>query len=528
MLLQSKPRSCGSLAYDYIVVLAAALALYGLTVAPGPLWQDNGLAQLRVLRHDLQGDLGLALSHPLFYVLAIAFQALPFGESALKTNLVGVLFGAVTVANVYLLLGILGAGRVGATAGAGALAVAHTFWQMNVMAEVYAVSTVLLSLELLCLARYAETGRRAWLVGLLLANGLGVSNHLLATLHLPLWVGLLIWLIRRRQAGVGTLAAAGAAWLLGAGLFLWLIAREWASGQPLPEVLRSALFGYSHAANVLNFHLSSKLLVQSGLYLILNFPTPTALFFFVGLAAMRRLRCRVFSVALAAALVIHLIWAIRYDVPDQYTFFITPVLLIAIIIGLGAGRFLRARSKAWVAGALVLTFLPPVVYVPLPSLARAAGVSLGTRREIPYRDSYTYFLRPWKTAYHGPRRFAEECRESLPAGAVLFGDQQSLRPVHYLMLTGRWRNDVQVWPQPVRPYGSPLWPDAAEMTEELQSGRLFVVSPTPYYCPGWLLEGFEFEKVGVLYRVIGAPSAEEPASDSYNATNPAVQDQDGA
>jgi len=115
--------------YEYFVVLLAAGTLYVATVAPGPLWQDSGLAQLRVLRHDLRGGLGLALSHPLFYLIAIAVQAVPWGESAYKTNLVASLFGAVTVANVYLLLRLLGGRTAAAAVGAVSLAVAHTFWQ---------------------------------------------------------------------------------------------------------------------------------------------------------------------------------------------------------------------------------------------------------------------------------------------------------------------------------------------------------------------------------------------------------------
>ena len=91
----------------YLLGLAAVLVLYGITVAPGPLWQDSGMAQVRVLRHDLYGSLGLALSHPLYYVLAIAFQVLPFAESAFKTNLVSAVFGAVTVANVLLIVRLL-------------------------------------------------------------------------------------------------------------------------------------------------------------------------------------------------------------------------------------------------------------------------------------------------------------------------------------------------------------------------------------------------------------------------------------
>jgi hypothetical protein len=71
----------------YFIVLGAALALYLATLAPGVLWQDSGMAQVRVLHRDLVGENGLALAHPLYYVFAIAFQALPFAESAFRCEI---------------------------------------------------------------------------------------------------------------------------------------------------------------------------------------------------------------------------------------------------------------------------------------------------------------------------------------------------------------------------------------------------------------------------------------------------------
>src|SRR5687768_15446425 len=113
----------------WILVLFLAGIVYVISLAPGPVWQDNGLIQCRVLRRDLFGQLGLALSHPLYYVIAIAFQALPFGESAYRTNLVSAVFGAITVANIFLLLALMTGRRLPAVAGALSVGVAHTFWQ---------------------------------------------------------------------------------------------------------------------------------------------------------------------------------------------------------------------------------------------------------------------------------------------------------------------------------------------------------------------------------------------------------------
>jgi hypothetical protein len=488
--------------------------LYVATVAPGPLWQDNGLAQVRALRHDLYGGLGLALSHPLYYLIAIAFQKLPFAESAYKTNLVASVFGALTVGNVYLLLRLLTTRRAAAVVGTISLAVAHTFWQHCALAEVYTVSTALLTAELLCLVQYACSGKSAWLLTLFVLNGLGVSNHMLAALNLPVWIVLLVWLAWRRRRNAVLLPAAAVLWVIGAGIYLSMIAHEVAAGQSLGAVLRSALFGDQYAGNVLNIHIGAGLIGRALLYLGLNFPTPVALLALLGLGALWRPAAAGWPIAtrpIGALLVIHLLWGLHYNVPDQYTFFIPAIVLIAIALGLGADRFLAGRGRAWVVAAVALAALPPLVYLPLPRIVRAAGLSLGVRREIPYRDTYSYFLWPWKAGDQGPLRFATEVRRTLPDGALLLADDTAVRPIHYLMETDRWRRDVAVWPALGGPENTP-WPTATDLARPLQTGRLYVVSPVPGYCPGWLLEHYTFEPAGVLYRVAGLRQPGEPGT----------------
>ncbi len=486
---------------EYLVVLLAAAALYGLTAAPGPLWQDSGVVQLRVLRRDVYGDMGLALSHPLYYTLAIAFQALPLGESAFKTNLVSVLFGAVTVANVFLLLRLLTQSRWAAAIGTASLAVAQTFWQHCALAETYTLASALLTAELLCLAQYARTAAPRWLLLLFLASGLGISNHLLAALNMPVWCILLLWRIAKRRFPLGLLPVATVAWLAGASLYLALVGGALAAGQPWREVVHAALFGTGWSANVLNTRISGGLLLRGLLYLGLNFPTPAALLGLIGLWALRRFRWPAVARSIAALLAIHLLWALHYNIVDQYTFFVPTVVLSAVVIGLGADRFLTARRRAWARWLLIAALLPAVVYLPLPWIARSAGLSLGVAREVPYRDRYSYFLWPWKTGYDGPQRFASQVQQLLPPGAVLVADGTTVPPLHYLMETGRWPKPIAVWPQP-HCGETGYWPEPADVEGALRAGRVYVVSPQAGYGPAWLLDECTFEPVGPVYRAV--------------------------
>ena len=495
---QRSPPSAGR---EYAAALALALALYLVSMAPGVLWQDGGMAQVRVLQRDLHGDLGLALSHPLYYVIAIAFQYLPFSDSAFKTNLVSAVFGAVTVANAYILLRLVTGGLRGAVVGALSLALAHAFWQQCAMAEVYALSSALLTGELLCLWCYARTARPEWLVLLFGLNGLGVSNHLLALLSLGCYALMMLALMMRRRVAWRWGAVCVPAWLVGAGLYLGMVVAELAAGAAVGETIRSALFGNVYASQVLSFRLSPRLLASSALYLALDFPTPIVLLAFPGVTVLRTARQTVFTATVGALLIVHLLWAVRYDVPDQYAFFFLAIVLIAITVGLGADRFLRRRDGRWfgvlVAGALV----PIAVYAALPPLARSAGLRLGLARTVPYRDEAAYFLRPWKTGYRGAERFAKEVDATLPDGAVLFADGTTAPPIHYRQLTGDWRNRARVFPPATRADRAARTPGEDDLKDELAGRLVYVVTPLPGYCPMWLAGGYEFEEAGPIYRV---------------------------
>lgn len=493
-------------AREYLAVLTMALALYVLSAAPGPLWQDSGWAQTRTLLRDFYGDLGLALAHPLYYALTIAFQHLPVGDSAYRTTLVSVVCGAITVANVYLLLRRLSGRVFDASIGAASLALAHTFWQHSAVAEVYTLSTAGLSAELLVLRRFAVDRRGAWLVLLFLVNGLGLSNHLVALLNLPVHGLLLIWAMCRRLVGWRTFVLCGAAWFAGAALYLGMVIGQMTQ-RPAGEVVYEALFGTVFEGNVLNTDVSANLLVKCVMYLGLNFPTPLAFAAFAGLWVIRARVGGLFAVCLLALLAIHFAWACRYNVPDQYVFFLPSILMIAVLIGLGAGEAARRWPKTRPL-IVALALLPAPTYAVLPFVARPLKLLPQAGREMPYRDNYDFFLHPWKTGYRGPERFVEELVGGLPDDSLLIADATAVRPVHYFQLTGRWNPRVAVWRPLHAPNAAP--PPERDVVESfLSRGGVFVVSNARVYCPDLIIDAYDFERFGSIYRVVrrGPPAS---------------------
>ena len=74
----------------------------------------------------------------------------------------------------------------------------------------------------------------------------------------------------------------------------------------------------------------------------------------------------------------------------------------------------------------MFSLLPVGIYTIAPQLARRANLRIGTRQDIPYRNDYEYFLRPWKTGYVGAERFATEAlqgvEQPVTRGRLAFAD----------------------------------------------------------------------------------------------------------
>jgi hypothetical protein len=149
----------------YSVVLVSALVLYGVSCAPGTVWQDGGLFQYRVWHNDLEGFEGLAVSHPLYHLVALGAKQVPFGEFGRRVNLVSAAAAAFAVANLYLLMRLWLGRDFPAVIAALTLAVSHTFWWHASLAETYTLWAALFLGELVVLLQYTRTRKAGYLYG---------------------------------------------------------------------------------------------------------------------------------------------------------------------------------------------------------------------------------------------------------------------------------------------------------------------------------------------------------------------------
>ena len=206
----NSPGSRGGAAM-WFAVASVMLAVYAATAQSGPAWQDSGIFQCRILDFDLTGKLGLALAHPLLIILGKAMSWLPLGGLAYRMNLVSALCGAVTVANVALLVRRLCPDRPAAAwLSAGLLGLAHTPWWLSTICESQMVFAALFTASLHVLVSLVRrpTGKLSLILGAV--NGLGLMAHNLALLSLAIYGLTVIGLCaagRLRWHAVGLLAA---------------------------------------------------------------------------------------------------------------------------------------------------------------------------------------------------------------------------------------------------------------------------------------------------------------------------------
>ncbi len=494
----------------YLLVLLAGLGLYGLSCAPAVLWQDSGLFVYRIWHNDIQGNLGLALAHPLYIMIGMAAKYIPLGDFAHRVNFLSAVFGAAAVANLFLLVRLWLGKSVPAVIAAITLGLCWTFWFNAAIAESYTLYAAQMFAELIVLLQYIRTKRIGYLYLLGLLNGLTIANHLWGVFGFACYTVFVAVLLARRQIKLKHFGIIVLLWLIGAAPYEYLVIKNLIVTGDVGGTLASAAFGCGWQRSVLNTSISMKIVWENMIFILLNFPTPNLVFFFVGLWILRKAAPnRSFANIIIAMLILHFVFAFRYTVPDRHVFFLPFYCLAAVLIGLGADAFFnRANRKAAVVAVLVFALLPIPAYALTPALARKTYKALGQRRQRPYRDEYKYFLQPWKTGYRGAERFANEALDMVEENAVIYAYTTDVHALLYVQEVKGKRTDVKILSTYDGSANAPVL-DETTVDDLMADFALYVTSPVRGYCLGFLLENYDFVKSGVLWRVVGRASTME-------------------
>jgi hypothetical protein len=506
-------RSSFPTSVGWLLMFLASAVLYAATASRGAQWQDSGEFILRIINGDLFGRLGLALSHPLHHWLGRGAIVPGLLEPAFSVTLISSLSAALAVANVFGCVRTLTGSASAAFFAAISLALANTFWKLATIAEVYTLSAALFTAECWCLAVYARRGSRWAIWGMCLMNGLGLANHLQALLTLPMLALVILHGVFSKRLKTGALLIGFWLWLLGSLPYTGLVLGQIVHGDDPVETLRSALFGAGYAEAVLSTGINKRMILTDVGFPLLNFPNlliPAAAY---GLLRSRRVGVPVLAwLALAAGLVIHAVFALRYNVVDQHTFFLPMYTLLAIFGGIGAAAVQRWpsgwRRETLSAAAILLLAATPLLNMAAAATARRMQLlnRFGFAHRKPYRDDYTYLLIPWSVVDRSAERMSREAVELAgPDGLVIVEDSMAFFAIEYSRLRAGM-SSLRVKQAPMvdpdkRP--APLPTDLADEARSLSaSGHPVGLVPLDRTCPAFTPPLGQWERRGDLYVLV--------------------------
>jgi len=201
-----------------VLIGLSALALYVRTLAPSLLWGDS--AEFQTLSYTL------GMTHPSGYMTQIMlgklFTYIPVGNIAYRVNLMSAFFGALAVAQVYLIVRMLSGLPIGGISASMMLALSQLFWRRALVAESYAIAASMVATIWLLFLFWRRTQNWVYLFLAGFAGGLSLGIHSTVLMTAVSVLVIMTIIARKRTDWIG--AATGA--LLGAGLtfsfFLYL------------------------------------------------------------------------------------------------------------------------------------------------------------------------------------------------------------------------------------------------------------------------------------------------------------------
>ena len=491
------------------VVFLCCLTLYAVTAQRGVSWQDSGYFQYRILIADRVGHFGLALAHPLYIALARTFSELfPAHLRLFAITLFSGLGMAVALTVLSAIVMRLTGKRMSAAVAVVLLGLSHMSWWMATVTEVYTWSLAGLMCELYCLVRFCEQRKWAWLIALFGVNGAHAAIHNFAFLSLSAYLVLFLTETRRLidEARISSFSTAcgkialvsgcvGVAWLTGAYLLVWQVVADWKTGGEFFATLQSLLFGQGYERAVLGltrpgWRLAATNLALAGVSLL----NPCWLFVTLGWSGAKRLGAvRAYLLALTF---LHVLFWCRYFVPDQATFILPTLGLLAVWAGIGyeASRVAAKTGLAvLVAGALCALAAPLAV----SEVVQRSGVRVPRSRTLPFRNEVRYWLVPWKQNETSANRFVSEVERQLQTGDVLVVDATAAGSLLAAREAGEAGRDWRL----LTPWSGETEAVLRTLLQD-RKGRVFVVSPVAGYAPQPVLESTNgMERVGVLYRL---------------------------
>ncbi len=478
----------------------AGLIIYLRTLAPDILFGDS--AEFQTLAYTL--GITHTTGYPVYLIVVRALGLLPIQTFAWRVNATSALFGALTLAGIYLLARQLTTRRLGGILASAAVALGYTFWSQAIIAEVYTASTLTVTGILLLLWRWHEAPaqrNRALFFGSFLV---GIGIHTTVELLTPAIAIFALWTLASHHlswkdwkktllAGIAGAAAGAAIFFLaffiidqintpasfinvtlipsrsawGASLtdldtyfkrvYATVVSLQWRgalfSGDP--RFMWNSFTGYIAWMVAKDFTLWMLLVAAVGAWTVLRRQPRLSGFLLIAFFTL-------------------LFFIVNYQGNGKDVFYLVTYVFISILMGAGAGSLLDMVQAAlkdrqgWIntacywatAGVMGLFFILPFATSRIEALKAGKGTFVD--------DPYTYPLDDLTR----PRQIAMERLKVVPDDAILVLDWQTLYATCYVAVVEQGRTSIRV--REGSPYPSPnRLPDTLvdELKKDLQVSR---------------------------------------------------------
>lgn len=490
-----------------VLTFAIAFVVYLATLQKDILPADSGEFQLTVT--TMAGVLHQP-GYPLYTLAGKVFTLLPFGTPALRLNLLSALLAAGTLSLVGATVRLMLDGRRGAVwgglAAVLALGTATTFWAQATTANIRMPTAFFTAWCLYLLMAYrrsriANLGPHVadrYLILFALAFSLGLGHYfvlafigLFFILYIVLVDPMLVRQPRRWWRALVVLALAQLVWLY-LPLHAAVAPSPQTQGLLSPGYLVWYALGQGFAGDILALagpeHLPFRLALLPMLFPFqMNFALLAAAL--AGAAALIWRDWRT-GLTLVGAFLVHTFITITYRAPQTVEYEMPAYVILAILIGYGAG---------WVFD---LQFPVPSVKSAFSNVLAAGVIVAGVANGVVHAPSFLVLASDRST-----REYVEPILRDAPASAVILSDWHYATPMWYMQQVEGLRRDVDV--RYVFPIGGQEWSQVWRgLIQDNVVQRPVIV--THYWGLQYATLPYRFEPFGQAWLVRAEPSFDAP------------------
>lgn len=377
--------------------------------------------------------------YPLYLLLAHLVSLVPVASIPLKVNTLSAVFASLTVVSIMYASWKLSGSVWTSIIAALVLAFSKLFWSQAVVAEVYSLNTLLVSLMVVAAIKWYEKPTRRTIITLMFLSGLSLTNHPSAMLMAP---GLLLLVvIRGKGAGINWRAWLGALVIFFVPLLLYAYLPIRFSADPAlnyvgdyfdvdlatPSGLLWMISGRMFGPEVFGRSLKEAFFQfgQLNVQLWLNFLGFGLLLVLYGL--VRNRERRLLAVVLFINALIVVAFFSFYDVVDNSKMISPALVLICPLLAIGLKYFGRTSLE------------PGSQSSPIRIIAKS-GLLIGIVLVAVYTNWHFVDRSQDRSAYE----FAQDVLENVEPNALILAQWTSATPLEYFQLVEGQRSDTEI------------------------------------------------------------------------------------